>query len=117
MNPEPSTAPPRSLAPTPLSWRLVIAAAIVVLAGAAYLLQPVVGVRGQAVAGVFCFFGLVAVFSAHLRGVNWHTIGWGIVLQVILALLVLKVTFVYRGFEAAGDGVKQFIGFSDKGAK
>src|SRR5438034_853451 len=77
--------------PTPMSWRLLIAAGIMVLAGCAYLLQPVIGTRGQAVAGVLCFFGVVAIFSANLRAVNWHTIAWGIALQILLALLVLKV--------------------------
>lgn len=102
--------------PTPLSWRLGIAAAVVALAVATYVLQPTVGVRGQALAGAFCFFGLVAVFSANLRAVNWRTIGWGIALQLVLALLVLKVGAVYRGFEAVGGVVKRFIRFSDEGA-
>jgi concentrative nucleoside transporter, CNT family len=57
---------------TPLSWRLGIAAAIFVLGGAAYLARDSIGVRGQAVAGVFCFFGLVAMFSTDLRAVNWR---------------------------------------------
>jgi CNT family concentrative nucleoside transporter len=99
-----------------MSWRLAIAAAIVVLAGAAYLFQPVFGMRGQALAGIFCFFGLVAVFSANLRAVNWRTIGWGIALQLVLAVLVLKVGLIYAAFETVGEGVGQFISFSDKGA-
>src|SRR5438874_435636 len=80
-------APP--LPPTPLSWRLAIAVGVAALALAAYLLQGVIGLRGQALAGVFCFFGLVAVFSKNLRAVNWRTIGWGFALQLALALLVL----------------------------
>jgi CNT family concentrative nucleoside transporter len=99
-----------------MSWRLGIAAAVAAVAGGSYLLQPVIGPRGQAVAGVFCFFGIVAIFSANLRAVNWYTIGWGIVLQILLALLVLKVDVVYRVFEEVGELVKQFINFSDKGA-
>lgn len=104
------------LPPTPLSWRLAIAGAIGVLALAAYLLQPLFGPRVQAFAGVFCFFGIVAAFSTNLRAVNWQTIGWGIALQLLLALLVLKVDVVYEGFEAMGGVVKQFISFSDAGA-
>ena len=113
----PESLPPAILPPTPMSWRIAIATAIIVLAGGAYLLQPVIGTRGQAVAGIFCFFGVVAMFSANLRAVNWHTIGWGIALQLALALLVLKVPAVYEGFEYAGGAVKQFIHFSDKGAQ
>ena len=52
--------------------------------------------RGQAVAGVFFFFGLVAVFSANLRAVNWHTIVWGMALQIVLALLVLGKGQTYQ---------------------
>lgn len=63
------------------------------------------------------FFGLVAVFSQNLRAVNWHTIIWGFSLQMILAVLVLKVEFVYTIISAVGGVVKKFIGFSDAGAQ
>ncbi len=89
----PSALPPqplRSYPPTPITWRMAIAATVLVLGLAAYVLRETIGPRGQACAGVFCFFGLVAMFSSNLRAVNWKTIGWGVVLQVILALLVLK---------------------------
>src|SRR5438552_8465440 len=105
------------LPPTPLSWRLGIALAIGVLAGSAYLGQSAIGLRGQAVAGVIFFFGLVAVFSTNLRAVNWQTIGWGFGLQLVLALLVLKVNLFYQGFEKVGNVVKMFISFSDQGAE
>src|SRR5712692_9925398 len=87
----PPPEPAAALTPrTPFSWRLGIAAAILTIATSAYLLQPQIGTRGQALAGVFCFFGVVALFSTNLRLVNWRTIGWGIALQACLALLVLK---------------------------
>jgi CNT family concentrative nucleoside transporter len=102
---------------TPLSWRLGIAAGIISIGGAAYLAHGMIGPRGQAVAGLFCFFGLVAMFSSNLRAVSWRTIGWGVALQVILALLVLKVQFVNDAFNAAKVIVVRFIDFSDKGAE
>src|SRR5439155_25694075 len=90
----PSPPPaPTALPSTPLNWRLAIGIAIGVVGGAAYLLQPVMGPRGQALAGVFCFFGLVAAFSTNLRAVNWRTIAWGVGLQLVLAVLVLKVGY------------------------
>ncbi len=103
--------------PTPLAWRLGIAAAILAIGFGAYLLRDVVGLRGQAVAGVVCFFGLVAMFSSNLRAVNWRTIGWGLLLQAILAVLVLKVPFVKDGFEHVKHVFVRFIDFSDEGAK
>jgi CNT family concentrative nucleoside transporter len=116
-NLEPAAKTLAALPPTPLSWRLAIALGISLLAGAAYLLQSTIGLRGQAIAGVFFFFGLVAIFSTNLRAVNWQTIGWGFALQLALAWLVLKVEWVERGFQRVGDVVKQFINFSDKGAE
>jgi CNT family concentrative nucleoside transporter len=112
-----TAAPATALPPTPLLWRMGIALALALLAGAAYLLRPAIGLRGQALAGVCFFFGLVAIFSTNLRAVNWRTIGWGFGLQLVLALLVLRNQYVYRGFEGAGWVVKQFINFTNEGAR
>ncbi len=111
--------------PTPWSWRFAIAAAIVSVAGTAWLLQSTIGPRGQAAAGVCCFFGLVALFSSNLRVVNWRTIGWGFGLQLVLALLVLKgqveiggrLYSVKNAIARVGEIFKVFIGFSDRGAE
>ena len=97
-------------------WRLGIAGAIIAIGLAAYVVRDIVGLRGQAFAGVLFYIGLVACFSTNLRLVNWRTVGWGIVLQLILAVLVLKVPVVYRVIGAVGGAVKQFITFSDAGA-
>jgi concentrative nucleoside transporter, CNT family len=117
VNPTPSVAVVAPRAPgTPIIWRLGIAGAIIFIGLAAYGLREVIGLRGQAFAGVFFFFGLVACFSTNLRQVNWRTIGWGLVLQLVLAVLVLKVEKVRSVFEAVGGAVKHFITFSDEGA-
>ncbi len=88
---DPHDAPPPAeiYKPTPLSWRLAILIAIVMVGLAAYQFRESIGLRGQAFAGVIFFFGIVAAFSSNLRAVNWHTIFWGVGLQVVLALLVL----------------------------
>jgi len=111
--------------PTPLSWRFAIAAAMLLIAGSAYVMQPTIGTRGQALAGILFFFGVVALFSSNLRAVNWRTIGWGFGLQLILALLVLKgeieiggrLYSVRNGIQRIGEVFKAFIGFSDRGAE
>lgn len=112
-----ASAAPHPAEKTPLAWRAAIAAAVLLLGLAAWFLREAIGPRGQAAAGVCCFFGLVAACSTNLRRVNWRTIGWGVALQVILALLVLKVPFVNDGFHAAKRVVVSFIDFSDKGAE
>ena len=78
---------------TPMAARLAIAVFIGVIGLAAYALREQIGLRGQSAVGVVFFFGLVAMFSANLRAVNWHTIGWGFALQIALAILVLKVGY------------------------
>lgn len=108
-----------------MSWRLAIAASCLLIGMAAYASQTTIGPRGQAVAGVFVFFGIVATFSANLRQVNWRTIGWGLLLQLLTALAVLKgqieiggrIYSVKGAIERLGQLFKAFIGFSDKGAE
>jgi CNT family concentrative nucleoside transporter len=110
---------------TPLAWRVAIGTAVVGIASAAYVARDTIGPRGQSLAGVFFFFGLVAVFSVNLRAVNWRTIAWGIALQTLLAVLVLHgaVTIggerysVYGAIERVGEVVKAFISCSDQGAQ
>ncbi len=109
---------------TPVAWRLAIGATIAAIAGIAYLAQDTIGLRGQSLAGIVCFFGIVAMFSRNLRAVNWRTIGWGIALQLVLAVLVLKVKVtigdevysVYGGVEKIGVGVQKFMDYALQGA-
>src|SRR6266516_3179618 len=101
----------------PFWWRFGIGVGIVILAESAYVARDLIGLRGQSAVGVVFFFGLVAMFSNNLRAVNWRTIAWGFGLQLVLAVLVLKVDAVYWAFERVGEVVKAFIGFSDKGAE
>lgn len=103
--------------PTPTRWRLFILAALVLVGGLAYGMRDVIGVRGQAAAGVIFFFGIVAAFSHNLRAVKWSTIYWGVGLQIALALCVLKVDLVYRAIENVAVIVRKFIDFSNEGAK
>jgi CNT family concentrative nucleoside transporter len=116
---EPSGAPPQVLfaPPTPLWWRLAILSAIFLIAGMAYVMRDAITLRGQALAGIVFFFGIVAAFSSNLRAVNWRTIGWGFAIQLILAVSILKVPFVHSGFEQAGKVVNAFIGYSFEGSK
>ncbi len=111
---------------TPLAWRVAICAVLAAIVGVAYLAKDAIGLRGQSVAGILFFFGIVAMFSANLRQVNWRTIGWGIAIQFILALLVLKahVTIgdteysVYDGIRKASEQiVTPFINCANQGAK
>jgi CNT family concentrative nucleoside transporter len=77
--------------PTPLTWRLALVSAVLAVGATAILAASQLGTSGQAACGVLCFLGTAAACSRNLRAINWHTVGWGIGLQVLLALLVLKI--------------------------
>jgi CNT family concentrative nucleoside transporter len=118
--PPPSAAPP--LAPTPLWWRLLIAAGVLGLVAFAYLAGDLLGLRGRAALGVGCFLGLALALSANLRALNWRTLGWGLALQLLLALFVLKLEIngIRPGYEVfffLASVAKKFLAFSDVGAR
>lgn len=119
---------------TPWYWRAALVAAVVVLAGAAYVSRGTLGPRGQAACGIVCFITLVAACSRNLRAVRWRTIFWGIGLQVALALFILKFRFEftwgtdvngqpivyevggYPLFQMIGGAIAQFLKFTAAGA-
>src|SRR5262245_30710829 len=119
----PTPAPPRAEPPpTPLIWRLAIAAGVLALAGLAWLLEPVIGMRGRSLLGMFCFLGTAAMLSSNLRAVSRQTVLCGFALQLLLALFVLRFQIGdrrpgYELFEAMGRGVEKFLEFSDRGAE
>lgn len=101
--------------------RLAFAVAAAVLLAAAYVLQGTVGPRAQGAAGVLCFLCLVCATSRNLRAVNWHTVGWGIALQVLLALFILKLQIGdwrpgYDLFNGIAAAIRKFLEFSTAGA-
>src|SRR5439155_25265267 len=102
---------------TPLAWRWLIGLGIVALAATAYLARDGLGPRGQAACGLVCFLGLTAALSSNLRAVNWRTIGWGLALQVFLALFVIQFRPGYEFFEALGSVFKQVLEFTDAGSR
>jgi concentrative nucleoside transporter, CNT family len=101
---------------TPWLWRILILAGITALTVAAWVARDTIGPRGQALVGISCFLGLAAACSVNLRQVNWRTVGTGLGLQFVLALLILKVDAVYRLFEVLGRAVAKFLDFAGAGS-
>lgn len=106
-----------ALSPTPWTWRAGIAAGIAALAVIAFLVQSTIDPRIRALFGVFAFIGVACLFSANLRAINWRTVGAGLALQLVLALLILRVPFIYDLFREIGAGIQKFIDFTNEGAK
>jgi concentrative nucleoside transporter, CNT family len=70
------------------------------------------------VLGVFAMMAIAFLLcpAARRRAVKLRTVGGGLVILVVFAVIVLK-TPVRAGFGAASDGVNALLGFSDAGAR
>jgi CNT family concentrative nucleoside transporter len=104
------------------SLRLAAAAAALVLGATVFLLRNTVNPRLQALGGIVVFIAIVAAFSRNLRAVSWRTVGWGMALQIGLALLILKLEIGgvrpgYVFFSRIADLVKQFLAFTTAGSE
>ena len=102
--------------------RLGCAAGAAALAGLAYALQGSVDPRLQALVGIFCFMLVAAACSSNLRAVDMRMVGWGIGLQLALALFILKFEIGglrpgYEFFNAAAQLVKRFLEFTNAGSQ
>jgi CNT family concentrative nucleoside transporter len=67
--------------------------------------------------GFVVFLGIAYLASTNRRGVRWRTIGWGIALQVAVAIVILKTPFGFAVFSFVGTLVRRFLDFSDAGAR
>jgi concentrative nucleoside transporter, CNT family len=91
------------------------------LTAVAYLLQDLIGFRGQAAAGAIAFICIIAACSNNLRAVNWRTVGFGIAIQLALAVFILKfevggVRPGYEFFSRVAAVVARFLEFTNAGS-
>ncbi len=70
------------------------------------------GFLGIAVLLFICF-----LLSNNRKAINWRTVGIGIGLQFVLALLILKVPFVRELFDYAAQFFQSILAFSNAGAE
>lgn len=109
--------------PWPIRFLFLLICAVAMIA--CYVMPEWLGPRARAVCGIVFFLCLVAAFSADIRRVNLRTLGFGLLLQLLLALLVLKGRWeidgvnysVYNAIDRVGHVVTKFIDCSDKGAE
>ena len=57
------------------------------------------------------------LLSSNRRRIDWRLVGTGLLLQVIFAILVLKVERVAKSFDWLSQQVVTFLNFSEKGAE
>lgn len=72
--------------------------------------------RLQGLAGIVLILGLAYLFSNNKKKINHRLVVSGIFLQVIIAVLVLKVSFIGSFFQWLGHGMERIEEFAWQGA-
>jgi len=70
----------------------------------------------QPILGAIVILGIAVAFSTNRRAINWTTVAWGLSLQVVFAIIVLKTTIGQRVFATLGEGINKLLGFAGVGA-
>jgi concentrative nucleoside transporter, CNT family len=70
----------------------------------------------QPVFGAFVILAIAVAFSNNRRAINWTTVAWGLGLQIVFALIVLKTTIGQLVFATLGAGINKLLGFAGVGA-
>jgi concentrative nucleoside transporter, CNT family len=67
--------------------------------------------------GILVFISISYAFSVNRRAVRWRIVAWGLGLEFVFALVILKTPWGLNVFKSLGDIVTEFLAFSDVGAK
>lgn len=70
-----------------------------------------------ALLGIGFFVGISYLISVNRKAVNWIPVLWGIALQVLFALFILRTAVGLAVFNYLGEVATNFLNFSDAGAK
>lgn len=67
--------------------------------------------------GVIVILGLAYLFSNNRKAINWRIVGSGLLIQLLLAIFVLKTPVGAAIFRKAGDLITTLLSFSDRGGE
>jgi CNT family concentrative nucleoside transporter len=70
----------------------------------------------QPLFGAFVILSIGYLFSTNRRAINWTTVAWGLGLQIVFALIVLKTAVGQQVFSTLGEGINRLLGFAGVGA-
>ena len=73
--------------------------------------------RFTGILGLLTMLGLAYAFSTNRRAISKKTVAWGLGLQVVFAIFVLKVELGRILFQKAGDAVNRLLSYSFEGSK
>ena len=67
--------------------------------------------------GVVVIIGIAYLASVDRKAIQWRILGWGISLQVIFGLLVLKIELGRQALSLVASGARLLISFTDYGSR
>lgn len=71
----------------------------------------------RGVLGMFTLLLIAFLFSSNRKAINWKTIGIGLSAQLLLAIGVLKITFIQKIFEFVGNIFVLILDFTAAGSE
>ena len=72
--------------------------------------------RFQGIIGIVLILGIAYLFSNNKKRINYRVVGSGIILQLFIAILIMKVPAVTSFFQVLGKGMAKIEIFARKGA-
>jgi len=72
--------------------------------------------QAQPLVGAIVILAIAFVCSTDRRAIDLRTVGWGLTLQIVFALIVLKTSAGQRVFSTLGAGINKLLGFAGVGA-
>jgi len=110
----------KSKSSTPLGSRrtefLIVGTAVVVAVVAALIAQFGGVPRAQALVGLVVILGIAYLASNNRRAIDLSTVAWGLGLQILFALIVLKTEVGQLVFQKASDGITRLLAFANVGS-
>ena len=67
--------------------------------------------------GILILLFIAYLLSSYRKKIDWKLVATGIALQIVIALLVLKVPLIRNAFDAIGSGFVKFLSFAAYGAQ
>lgn len=72
---------------------------------------------GRGIIGLLSLLGIAYLFSENRKAINWKLVGKGLLLQIVFALLVLKVPLAESFFEQCSRFFVKIISFTNAGVE
>ncbi|MAO11641.1 MAG: Na+ dependent nucleoside transporter [Flavobacteriaceae bacterium] len=71
----------------------------------------------RGIVGMVSLIFIAFLFSSNRKAINWKTVGIGLALQLIIAIGVLKISFIQSIFEAIGNVFISILEYTQAGSK